>query len=241
MIFRSSLIAAFGVTIGLVIVVHGSRSQSRGAVNFLSKVDHLVFGTPDLAVAVETIEKLVGIRATPGGQHLGEGTRNALISLGPAVYLEILGPDPEQPKPERPRWFGIDDLVTPMLVGWAAKGNDLPQLARNASGNGIRLGDVASGSRQTPQGVLLNWSFTNPHTRLADGIVSFFVSWGQTPHPARTAAFGASLIDLRAEHPDAGSVEMVLSHLGLELPVKKGPKTALIATIVSSRGRVELR
>src|SRR5687768_9929423 len=86
------LMAVFVVTIRVVAIAHAGNSQSREVVNVPSQVDHLIFGTPDLAMGVETIEKLVGIRATPGGQHPGEGTRNALISLGPAIYLEILGP-----------------------------------------------------------------------------------------------------------------------------------------------------
>jgi hypothetical protein len=155
--------------------------------------------------------------------------------------LEILGPDPEQPNLKRPRWFGIDDLMSPGLVGWAAKGVDLPQLARNALRNGIQLGDVASGSRQTPQGGVLTWQVTNQRTRLAEGIVPFFIDWGQTPHPSRNAATGASLINLRAEHPDAERVQKTLSQLGLDLLVTKGPKAALIATISGARGRVELR
>jgi hypothetical protein len=232
------LIAVFAA-IGFVIIAHGSGAQSREVL--LSQVDHLVFGTPDLATGIETIEKLVGVRATPGGQHRGEGTRNALISLGPTVYLEILAPDPEQPKPEKPRWLGIDDLATPKLVGWAARGDDLVQLARIASGKGIGLGEVASGSRQNPQGVRLSWQFTNPHARLAAGLVPFFINWGSTPHPARTAASGALLIDFRAEHPDAGNVERMLSQLGVDLPVNLGPEATLIATIVGPRGRVELR
>jgi glyoxalase-like protein len=207
----------------------------------LSKVDHLIFGTRDLQLGIETIENLVGVRATPGGQHPGGGTRNALLSLGATSYLEILAPDPEQPNPENPRWFALDELAVPKLVGWAATGNDLSQFAARVLTKGIRLGEVSSGSRRNPQGLLLSWQFTNPRTRIADGIVPFFIDWGETPHPARAAASGALLVDLRAEHPDAGNVERILRGLGIDLPVKNGPNPTLIATIVGSHGRVELR
>src|SRR4029077_19669601 len=88
----------------------------------LAQVDHLVYATPDLQLGIETAEQLFGVRATPGGQHPGEGTRNALIALGPSSYFEIIGPDPEQAKPERGRRFGIDEIKAPRLTTWVAKG-----------------------------------------------------------------------------------------------------------------------
>ena len=76
---------------------------------------------------------------------------------------------------------------------------------------------------------------------LADRIVPIFIDWGQTPHPARGAAEGATLVDFRAEHPDPQLVQKMLNQLGLPLPVQAGLKPALIATIDCPRGRVELR
>jgi hypothetical protein len=89
--------------------------------------------------------------------------------------------------------------------------------------------------------VLLTWQFTNPLVVVGDGIVPFFIDWGTSPHPARTAARGASLIGLRAEHPDPDRVQNLLRTLGLDFRVTNGPAPALIATIDSPRGRVELR
>lgn len=207
----------------------------------LARVDHLLYGTPDLGGAIEKLEGLLGVRATPGGQHPGRGTRNALIALGPTTYLEILGPDPEQPEPDIPRGFGIDSLREPRLVARAANGHDLERLVSKAAGQGVKLGEVTSGSRRRPDGVVLTWWFTNPRTVVADGVGPFFIDWGKTPHPAQTAAQGASLIDLRAEHPEAERVQRTLSLLGLHLSLQPGPGPALIATIAGSRGRVELR
>ena len=155
---------------------------------------------------VEEIEKLLGVRATAGGQHPGRGTRNALIALGPTTYLEIIAPDPEQPPPQEPRPFGLDALKESKLVAWFVSGRNLKRLRGEAVSKGVSLGEVKSGSRRRPDGVQLVWQFTDPGAPVADGIAPLFIDWGDSPHPARTAAKGTTLISLRAEHPDVRGV-----------------------------------
>jgi hypothetical protein len=239
---RASVIAlVLGSSIGLLSGADAVRALRRAPADILMQVDHLVYATPDLNAGVDRIDALIGVRATPGGQHPGAGTRNALVALGPACYLEIIGPDPDQPKPNAPRRFGIDDLTAPRLVTWAAKGSNLEALVTAAAAKGIGLGPVTPGSRQRPDGVLLAWRFTSPATVLADGLVPFFIDWGSSPHPSSTAATGASLVGLRAEHPDPDRVESILRALGLDLQITRGPKPALVATINGPKGRVELQ
>jgi hypothetical protein len=218
-----------------------SHAQSHDPQGLLGRIDHLVYATPDLNAGVKQIEALLGVHATPGGQHPGEGTRNALVALGPTSYLEIIGPDPEQPNPAVPRKFGIDDLKASRLVTWAAKGTNLTQLVAEARRRGVPIGDVIPGSRRTPAGVLLSWHISNQRPLVADGLVPFFIDWGDTPHPAKSAAAGAMLISLRAEHPDPENVQRMLEELELELPVVKGAKPSLVATIAGTHGRVDLR
>jgi hypothetical protein len=232
-------IAAFGAIFCFVPALESA--EPKGPAGPVNRVDHLVYATPDLKLGIDAIEKLLGIRATPGGQHPGRGTRNALVALGPVTYLEIVGPDPEQSKPATPRTFGIDDLTGPRLVAWAAREPDLERLAADAARNGVTLGPVGSGSRKRPDGVLLSWRYTSPATVLGDGLVPFFIDWGKSPHPAQTAAPGASLVGLRAEHPEPQRVQQLLRQLGLDLPVTPGPAPVLIATVDSPKGRVELR
>ena len=207
----------------------------------LSRIDHLVYATPNLATSVEQIERLLGVRAVPGGQHPGAGTRNSLIALGDETYLEIIGPDPDQPKPPRPRRFGIDELKAPRLVTWAVKGAELEAIVETAKGHGVDLGQVQSGSRRRPDGVLLSWRLTVSPVLTADGIVPFFIDWGKTPHPAASLPKGCVLVALRAEHPDANRIQAELSALGLNLRVAGGSAPALIATIRTPHGNVELR
>ena len=207
----------------------------------LTRIDHLVFATPDLQLGITTIEQRLGVKATPGGQHPGLGTRNALAALGPTSYLEIIGPDPDQPRPAGPRRFGIDDLKAPRIVRWVVKSSELEAVAAQAAKASVALGAVTPGSRRRPDGVVLSWRYTDPNTVVANGLIPFFIDWGTSPHPALTAARGASLVQLRAEHPDAVMVQKMIDQLGLELKVSTAVAPAIIATIDSPRGRVELR
>ncbi len=206
----------------------------------LARVDHLVYAAPDVEAAVDALEARLGVRAAAGGRHPSEGTRNFLMALGPAAYLEIVGPDWEAPAPARPRWLGIDGLKEPRLVAWAARETDLDGALARAAGAGVTLGPVASGSRERADGRLLSWRFTDPRMVVEGGVVPFLIDWGRTPHPALSAPRGVILEELRGEHPDPERVRRVLAALDLALPVRRGPSPALIALLQTPQGAVEL-
>ena len=196
--------------IGVVALTTIFNAQQPASNTLLALVDHLVLATPDLQRGIDVIEQQLGVKATPGGQHPGLGTRNALVALGPTSYLEIIGPDPDQPKPAGPRRFGIDDLKAPRIVRWVVKSSELEAVSARAARSNVTLGVVMPGSRRRPDGVVLSWRYTDPNTVAADGLVPFFIDWGASPHPALTAARGASLVQLRAEHPDLERVQRML-------------------------------
>ncbi|MPY80645.1 MAG: hypothetical protein GEV04_19795 [Actinophytocola sp.] len=76
-------------------------------------------GGPDLNGLVATVARTIGVQPPqPGGRHEGHGTRNYLVGLAGGRYLELLGPDLDQPDPAGPRQFGVDELTGPALVGW---------------------------------------------------------------------------------------------------------------------------
>jgi hypothetical protein len=202
-------------------------------------IDHLVYATPDLDQTVDALAERLGVRASPGGRHPGRGTRNALLGLGPGCYLEVVGPDPEQPALPHPRWFLVDEVREPRLVTWAVRDTDLEARSAEAAAAGLALGPIVSGSRQRPEGERLAWRFTDPAVRPADGVVPFFIDWGTGPHPADALPPGLRLVTLKAEHPDA-RVGAFLAPLGLGVDAGRGERPCLIATLDSPRGRVEL-
>jgi hypothetical protein len=207
----------------------------------MGEIDHLVYAGPDLDAAVDQLEKLLGVRAAPGGRHPRWGTRNALISLGPATYLEVLGPDPERDDREMPRIFGLNRLDEPHLVTWVAKETDLEGRVETAAAAGVHLGEISAASRERPDGRVLSWRLTDPEVVLADGVVPFLIDWGASRHPAIDAPPGCRLSSLRAQHPDPERVAAMLDAIGSDLPVEMGPAPALIAVIQTAMGDVELR
>jgi len=249
MFFKAILISGSAAAIGALMwpmtraaaAPAGTVQAKRSPPQLLNRVDHLVYATPDLELGIERIHEVLGIRAATGGSHPGRGTRNALVALGTTSYLEIIGPDPDQPAPAGGRPFRIDALKAPALVAWAAKGQKLDALAADAKTRGVALGPVVDGSRKRPDGVTLAWRYTDPRTVVAEGVVPFFIDWGASPHPARTAAAGATLVALRAEHPNPARARAALAALGIDLPVARARRAGLVATIESPKGLVDIR
>lgn len=201
----------------------------------LAKLDHLVLATPDLAGTTAWISAAIGIDPTPGGQHRGRGTRNFLLSFGAGSYLEIIGPDAEQPEPVNPRPFGIDRLERPSLVTWVARAEEIERAVRLASEHGFDPGPIEEMSRHTPDGHDLRWRLAmRPLTGVS--VFPFLIAWGDSRHPSTTAAPGASLSGFRATHPDPAAISRPLAALGLELAIEKGPAERLFADIAGPRG-----
>lgn len=204
-------------------------------------IDHLVYGTPDVEKSVDELEALLGVRAVPGGKHTGAGTHNALISLGDGVYLEIIGPDPEQTPPgDRPMPFGVDKLERGRLVTWAAKCHDLDARVRRAREAGYDPGSPQPMSRKTPDGGELKWTLTRAPEAVGDGLVPFLIDWGETPHPSANCPGGCSLVRLRGEHPNAHNVMDALLALDEHLSIIPGPEPKLVAIIRTPKGEIEL-
>ena len=203
-------------------------------------VDHLVYASADLDRGIAEVEQVLGVRANLGGQHPLWGTRNALVALGPSSYLEIIAPDPDHPPLSGIRPFGLETVGSSRLVGWAAKRSGLASFREAVVQQGVELGPVLPGSRKQADGKVLTWELTDLRCVVADGIVPFFIDWGESLHPALVASPGATLVGLSAEHPGADRVLRMLRVLSVDLNVGVGTAPALIAEIDCPNGRVLL-
>ncbi|MCY4400754.1 MAG: VOC family protein [Gemmatimonadetes bacterium] len=200
--------------------------------------DHLVYAVPDLALGVQNVEALLGVALTPGGSHPGLGTRNALLRIGPRIYLEVVGPDPQQPRPPGGLWLGGGASPLPALITWAARSSDLDGLAAGPGGD--LLGPVRAMSRTRPDGERIHWTLTMPRAPLPRrGLVPFFIDWGETSHPScGLPDRGIRLARLRARHPDPGAVRADLAAVGTELDVAAGEEARLEAVLETREGTI---
>jgi hypothetical protein len=207
-------------------------------------IDHLVFASDDLPKASALIAELLGIAPTPGGSHVGKGTRNELLSLGGATYLEVIGPDEAQPAPDGPRPFGIDDLVEPALVAWCVRpSRPLREIVSEARQAGIEFGDVSAMSRRRPDGVLLEWELTVPQFDGPFGrALPFMIDWADSSHPTDTLPPAVQLVQLDVLHSEPERLSMAFDIIGLSsgVAIHDADQPALRARLATARGEVTL-
>ena len=200
-------------------------------------LDHLVLATPDLAATVEDFARRTGVTPAPGGVHVGLGTRNRLVALGGASYLEIIGPDPEQAAYKGPRPFDVDLLTGPRTVTWAIAPPDLDAAVEAARSQGYDPGAVRAMSRRRPDGTLLEWRLTDGETAHPSGLVPFLIDWGATIHPSASGLPTTPLLALSASAPEPDEIRPLLTAVGTTLDLTTGP-VGFSFTVDSPRGPV---
>ena len=122
----------------------------------LNRIDHLIYAAPTLAEGMDAIERLLGIRPVLGGRHPHFGTHNALLSLGPSTYLEVVAPDPELQAPAGGRFLQESYGASSQLATWSLREENIEDMASKALNQGLDLGAGQAGSRQKPDGTLLS-------------------------------------------------------------------------------------
>ncbi len=185
------------------------------------QIDHFMWGAPDLDRGIAQAKRLFGVQAALGGSHPGLGTRNALLSLGDTVYLEIIAPDPEQ---SLQGTFGerLGSLETCELITWAVSSTELDVVSRELAGHGLACRGPVRTQRATPEGDLLVWDLLFPDASGYAGTFPFFIDWLECPHPAANNPSAGSFCRLNITSPQAAEFVAALESLGLEVDVHEG-------------------
>jgi Glyoxalase-like domain len=206
----------------------------------MARIDHLVYGVPDLDEAVDSLERQTGVRPQPGGSHPGRGTRNALAALDEGAYLEVLGADPAQNVPAEAWPFALGSVAAPRLVAWAVGVIGIEHRVERARAAGFDPGEIHAMERERPDGVVLRWRATRTAELPMGPVVPFLIDWGDSPHPSLAAPAGLRLVSLSARHPYPERVMDVLAAVGVDLEVTPGSSPGLVAVIDSPKGPMEL-
>lgn len=204
-------------------------------------LDHIVYAVPDVSAAVQDLATRFGVAPIMGGKHQGLGTHNALLSLSETAYLEIIGPDPDQPPPAMPRPFAIDTLSAPCLRTWLAKATNIERQIDNARRHGYNAGVATPMSRTLPDGTRIEWTLAIPPQPLGDWLVPILIEWHTNHHPAKTSPTGCTLVELYGEHPHPETIQPILEALGVTLDIRPAPAPALMTIIETPKGQVTLR
>lgn len=166
-------------------------------------------------------------------------THNALLRLGDSTYLEVIAPNPEAARPNRPRWFELDRLnpdESPRLATWVARTADVNGSAAKC---GAEFGQIEPMTRGT-----LDWLITIPSegALIADGVIPMLIEWSSYSHPAtKLEDMGCALKRLDLFHPEMAMVVDTLECLGLRgdariRPMPTNGRPYLVALIDTPRG-----
>jgi hypothetical protein len=145
----------------------------------LRSIDHIVIVVRDLSQAVVDYERL-GFTVTPGGEHTGRDTHNALISFADGTYVELIAfKDPDRPREDDPWWERLRRGEG--LVDYALLSDDLEADAAELRRRGLEADGPQDGGRQRPDGQRIAWRTL----RLEGSPVLPFVIQDVTPRELR--------------------------------------------------------
>ena len=205
------------------------------------QVDHVIVAVSDLEEGTRRIEEITGVRPVYGGRHPGAGTQNALLALGPRLYMEILAPQTDVDLPKEVAWLLDLDDVTPM--GFAVSTTDMPRTVEWLQGHGYVTSDPASGSRSRPDGATLMWT-TMDITDPAILGAPFFIQWdASSAHPATTSPQGCALQSLTVVTPEQAALDRLFTVLELDVVVAGGaaPEATYEIALDCPKGTVILK
>lgn len=201
--------------------------------------DHLVVTAASLEAGMNWVADKLGVSMAPriGGEHARLGTHNALMSLGPGFYLEVIAINPAAPAPTRARWFGMDALAPdapPRLAHWVARTNDIHGAVQAAA---IKPGIIEEMSRGS-----LQWLITiaADGALSCEGALPSLIQWQSEPHPATALPdLGCRLQLLEVEHPRAQDIQDSLHAIALRderVVLHQAQSLRLAASIMTLQG-----
>jgi glyoxalase-like protein len=199
------------------------------------RTDHVLLGIDSLARGIALFRAATGVTPVYGGTHTGEGTENALVSLGGGRYLEILAPNfKEMPGGHT----GFARLRALTVLGWSVRTHDLDSLRQALRARGLRGTDGSSGTRRRPDGKVLRWRMLRPWGALSH-LLPFFIEWDPAgPHPATDSPSGCSLASFAIASSAADTLKALFDRASLHVSVSPADRDVISIVLDCPKGRV---
>lgn len=199
-----------------------------------SVLDHFAYASADLDAAIDDFERRSGVRPSPGGSHPGQGTRNALVSLGPGRYLALDAPDPAQSRTgNNGAW--MEAMAEPDLFLFAVATDDIAAAERAILDFGLPV-RRREGSRRTSLGGMLAWEHLEVDAPGFGRAMPHVMQWRTTGHPSADAPAGCRLVQFEVGHPEPAAVQALYMAIGLDLPVRQLQSPKLRLTLSAAHG-----
>jgi hypothetical protein len=185
----------------------------------MPELDHFMYAVSSLEDGIAWAQEIFQVTPDLGGAHPGQGTQNALISLGDS-YLEIIAPDPKQSL-EGNLGGRLSQLAAPGLVTWVLRG-ELESIKTQCAPHALKMIGPFDTQRQTPDAQLLQWQLLFARNAQFSGCMPFFIDWLACPHPSRTNVVGGEFVSLDVFHPQAEAMNAVMADIGGPITVQAG-------------------
>lgn len=214
----------------------GTGSRTAAGAGVPNRIDHFMYAVASLDEGVAWAADTFGVTPAYGGEHVGLGTRNALLSLG-ETYLEIIAPDPAQPLTAN---LGgrFAELSEGGLVTWAVQGK-LADIAHSLGASGLKTAGPSRTERKTAEGELLVWELLFPVASPHGPRMPFFIDWLACAHPSIANPLGGHFRSLTITDADAVGLRNILGAIGIDVAVVAG-EPGLNVEIETPTGMVTL-
>jgi hypothetical protein len=202
------------------------------------KLDHFAWAFSSLDDGIREFQKFSGVTAVHGGSHAGQGSRNALVSLGANLYLAMDGPDPAQ---NQVGTYGevLSTLAGPDLNVFAVATEDMETALEKVVSFGL-LAKVVRKSRVRPDGITLDTSVLEIERNPFGKAMPHILQWHTPHHPGKTSPNGCRFANFIVEHPEHDKVADFYSLFGLDVEIRKADHPRLWLTLEGAYGRFKL-
>lgn len=200
--------------------------------------DHVVLGASDLDKACDDFEEMTGIRPLMVVSHNGLGTKSARVAFQQCAFLEIVAPDPKQDI--------NSDLVQKLAKIPSGKLQPVHYAIRNTKSKDFKNTVWSDMKLECDQVTMIakdrgqpwKWDmfFLEEKDGGVDGMIPFFVNWGDATHSAARLPIVGSLDKVVVRGPSHSPVHKLLQGVS-DIDVAQEDDDYFECSFTSSKGQ----